>query len=971
MKLLLPNLGASSAKILLCFGIIASFLDPAHAQVAREVAISYIQQKHDDFGLTAEDLGELLITDEYVSGKSGNTHIYLRQAHQGIGIYGANMNICLGKNQEVLVLHNAAFQGIASRIRHTSPALSPEEALRSVALQFAWPTPSDLTLIQAATGADSHTILQARSISEEKIPMRLMYVMDSNGQLRLSWDLSVLTMAADHWWSIRVDAITGEILDQLDWMLSCQFGPAHEHRQSQQAVEEPLALYSPSFFAIEAANSYNVFAEPVESPSHGARSIKTSPWNLTASPFGWHDTNGAAGAEYTITRGNNVLAQEDANGNNGTGYSPDGGPTLDFDFPLNLNQNPAGYQDAAITNLFYWNNLIHDFTYLYGFDEVSGNFQENNYGKGGNANDYVLADAQDGSGVNNANFGTPADGSNPRMQMFLWSGSTQVIFNINAPAGIAGSYTAIEAAIGPGLSTTPITADLVLVDDGSATPTLGCNPLTNAAAISGKIALVDRGGCTFAAKILNAQNSGALACVVCNNVAGTPIAMGGVGTGITIPSVMISQADCDLIKAQLAAGVNLTLYNTGTVFDLDGDFDNGIIAHEYGHGISNRLTGGPSNVNCLGNAEQMGEGWSDFFGLVMTMKATDQGTNGRGIGTYAISQPTTGGGIRPAPYSTNMAINPFTYGDISNTTAISQPHGVGFLWCTMLWEMTWNLIDDLGFDADLMYGSGGNNVAMELVMEGMRLQPCSPGFVSGRDAILAADTILYGGSHGCAIWSAFSKRGLGLGASQGSVNSRTDGFEAFDLPPTACSVLPVEWVSLSATPQESAISLSWEVSREIDNDGFFVDRRSENTQRFEELGFVSANAGNPSSSTYHFVDRQVAQGITYSYRLRQRDLDGAIAYSSVVEARIEPKSSLVVDIFPNPSQGILHIELQQPSLHALELTVFDLVGKELRSKRMEPGEMSSELNLGDLGAGIYLLKLGSGGIQTVRRIVIE
>ena len=70
--------------------------------------------------------------------------------------------------------------------------------------------------------------------------------------------------------------------------------------------------------------------------------------------------------------------------------------------------------------------------------------------------------------------------------------------------------------------------------------------------------------------------------------------------------------------------------------DIDGDFDNGIIIHEYGHGISNRLTGGAANSNFLQNSEQMGEGWSDFYGLLLTMKDTDQGSDRRSIGLSLI-----------------------------------------------------------------------------------------------------------------------------------------------------------------------------------------------------------------------------------------------------------------------------------------------------------------------------------------------
>ncbi|MCB0617728.1 MAG: M36 family metallopeptidase, partial [Saprospiraceae bacterium] len=127
-------------------------------------------------------------------------------------------------------------------------------------------------------------------------------------------------------------------------------------------------------------------------------------------------------------------------------------------------------------------------------------------------------------------------------------------------------------------------------------------------------------------------------------------------------------------------------------------------------------------------------------------------------------------------------INPFTYAATNDVNNISQPHGVGFVWCSMLWDMTWLLIDEYGFDPDFYNGTGGNNIAMQLVTEGMKIQPCGPGFIDGRDAILEADMQLYGGANQCLIWEAFAKRGLGVSASQGSANSRTDQVEAFDLP---------------------------------------------------------------------------------------------------------------------------------------------------------------------------------------------
>ena len=85
-------------------------------------------------------------------------------------------------------------------------------------------------------------------------------------------------------------------------------------------------------------------------------------------------------------------------------------------------------------NLFYLNNVIHDILYGHGFNEAAGNFQTDNFGRGGKGGDPVQAEAQDGGGTDNANFATPGDGREPRMQMYLWTGpgSTHEVV-VNSP----------------------------------------------------------------------------------------------------------------------------------------------------------------------------------------------------------------------------------------------------------------------------------------------------------------------------------------------------------------------------------------------------------------------------------------------------------------------------------------------------------------------------------------------------------
>jgi hypothetical protein len=156
-----------------------------------------------------------------------------------------------------------------------------------------------------------------------------------------------------------------------------------------------------------------------------------------------------------------------------------------------------------------------------------------------------------------------------------------------------------------------------------------------------------------------------------------------------------------------------------------------------------------------------------------------------------------------------MSVNPSTYAFVADTVNISQPHGIGYVWNTMLWEMFWNLVDRYGYNANIYdsWATGGNNLAMQLVMDGMKFQVCRPGFADGRNAILQADVALTGGANTCEIWRAFAKRGLGISASQGSSNNRTDGVAAFDLP-ASCTAASFGGFTppIGAAPTENAVN---------------------------------------------------------------------------------------------------------------------------------------------------------------------
>ena len=139
-----------------------------------------------------------------------------------------------------------------------------------------------------------------------------------------------------------------------------------------------------------------------------------------------------------------------------------------------------------------------------------------------------------------------------------------------------------------------------------------------------------------------------------------------------------------------------------------------------------------------------------------------------------------------------MSINAQTYKNVLGTIA---PHPLGEVWTSVLWDLYWELSDKFGWDPDLYNGTGGNNMAIQLVMDGMKLQPCNPGFIDGRDAILAADRVNNGGENQCLIWEVFARRGIGFSADQGTTRTRHDVIEGFDVLPACIQTVKIEKTS--------------------------------------------------------------------------------------------------------------------------------------------------------------------------------
>lgn len=763
-----------------------------------QIAIDYLQQKFPDLGLQAEDVRDLTVTDDYTS--SGIRHIYVNQRYQGVPVFNAQAIL---HYRGTALLHATTARlvpNLAASDLSIAPALSAQNAVGKAVSEV---SATFSNAVRIGSEGDVQLFSQI-DVSDEPIRVRLVFLPTEKEGVRLAWNVSIDQQAdRSDYWTILVDAQTGNILGQHNHVLKCNFGSRpHKHNYDNGCadVKANVPVLAALSLGVDDGSEYNVFPFGVESPIHGDRVVIKNPADIVASPFGWHDTNGQEGPEFTITRGNNVFAYPDRDDDN----SPDaeapanGGDTLNFDFYFSADGSLDTLLPAATTQLFYTSNAVHDWLHYAGFDEASGNFQRRNYTGEGAGNDPVNAEVQDGALLNdglhqnNANFGTPPDGQSPRMQMYKWVSDAELMSG-NFPASIAGIFDT-GLGFGPLIGNNPTTGEVAYSE-----PADGCVAFTND--LTGKIALITRGTCEFGVKVLNAENAGAIAAIICNDAplsdpvrGGTiPMGAGAVGNTVTIPNVFLSLENCIPLRQALEAGdsVSVTLQATAPPF-VDGDFDSGIVAHEIGHGVSNRLVGGPNNTSCLFTDEQMGEGWSDFFALAstpQTITTSPDGTEARGIGNYAINRGTDGPGIRRKPYSTNMAVNNFTYDNIITS---GVPHPLGEIWAVTLWDLYWAMVDEYGFDNDLIQGTGGNNRAVQLVVEGMKFTDCGPGLIDGRNGILAADEINNDGANQCLIWEVFARRGMGFSATAGSPNDRTDGVEAFDFSPYCIGGIQVE-----------------------------------------------------------------------------------------------------------------------------------------------------------------------------------
>src|SRR5918996_1637258 len=183
------------------------------------------------------------------------------------------------------------------------------EAVEAAAEELDLGDTGDLEVESAARGAAQRTVVSGGNISEDSIPVRLGWQPTKSG-LRLAWQLEIDDASDIHYWNATVDAETGKLLDVDNWTIEDKHEDlaATVHGGKLPAASAQSSYPPARGFSLNPVldgSCYRVFDLTLESPNAGDRRFVCNPADATGSPFGWHDTDGVSGAEFTITRGNN------------------------------------------------------------------------------------------------------------------------------------------------------------------------------------------------------------------------------------------------------------------------------------------------------------------------------------------------------------------------------------------------------------------------------------------------------------------------------------------------------------------------------------------------------------------------------------------------------------------------------------------------------------------------------------------
>ncbi len=367
------------------------------------VVKAFMEEHRALFGHGPEALGQAAKTRDYVTEHNGVRKTVWQQRVDNIPVY-----------ESVFVAHQTHLGeliGVSSLFVPDAGRAAKERGERLAALravEIAVPVIGEeqqgIIATGRASGAERVQRFQVKPLPGEA-EARLVWLALDRDTLRLCWQVELNRRRFKERFRVLVDARSGEVL--LHRKLTVEIAPV-TYRVFTNDSPTPMRPGWPSPNA----------AQP---PFVPAAPVTISALDTNASPLGWMNDG------ELILRGNNVDARMDRDGDDRADLprisaTVDGQGHRSFDFPVDPVLHPTNYSAAGGVSLFYWCNFMHDRLHQVGFTENRGNYQKDNFGRGGLGNDAILADAQDGSGVNNANFTPAGDGAPGKIQMYLFTG---------------------------------------------------------------------------------------------------------------------------------------------------------------------------------------------------------------------------------------------------------------------------------------------------------------------------------------------------------------------------------------------------------------------------------------------------------------------------------------------------------------------------------------------------------------------
>ncbi len=353
------------------------------------VSRRFLRQNRGVYRMEDAEVQNLKLSRRDRTRHNGISHLIYDQNINGTPVFQGRMRMHVDGNGAVISADGELIPNAERAINRTQPTVNQSQALLS-AVEF--------------SGADQSII----PAIQNKLDARLVYFPLASAALRLAWEFTIWMPDTPDVYLVIVDAERNSLL----------------FRHNYTSYENPHGLV----FAGDSPrpDSPHVSDNPPivnrqDLPFKAGTFLGNSIFPESDKHLDWW-----GGVNPISLVSNNVDAHLDRSPSDNIPDEPlVTAPDSNFNFPLDFAKPPTDpdNQKAAQANLFYWTNRYHDILYSFGFTESAGNFQTNNFGLGGVGNDPVQADAQDGSGTNNANFSTPPDGRAGRMQMYLWNSS--------------------------------------------------------------------------------------------------------------------------------------------------------------------------------------------------------------------------------------------------------------------------------------------------------------------------------------------------------------------------------------------------------------------------------------------------------------------------------------------------------------------------------------------------------------------